>query len=231
MREGDLLAREGLCVKILHRFGDTLWQKFPVEAKNPPGFGPKSIESILSLDGEKKEAIHDVHKEEGDEGEESNELESDDPEEEGDENENCQQDSCTNTNCPTNQETTAESDPTTAKQQMDKLMLLSFLQSLHTLLPKSQEKTLLPMDFNTVYATYLRPSRPPGTSVDVKLSSYKKLKGFFEHLDEDLHLVSLNKEKTKVTEILRNSSGTVLKQALRRGSLNIRTGSRFYKLS
>ncbi|CAD7954682.1 unnamed protein product [Amoebophrya sp. A120] len=80
--------------------------------------------------------------------------------------------------------------------EMDQLLTKSFLQALKLQQPQIEKQ--LPIDLNTFYANFLRPNRPNNTSVDVKKSSGKKLKPFFEKLDAEYeNLISFNKDKTK----------------------------------
>jgi len=87
---------------------------------------------------------------------------------------------------------------------MDRRLLECFLQAARTRLKDKD----LPIAGNQLYANHLRPCRRAGTSLDVKLSSFKKLVKFLEHLQhEDLVSIKVDAKSgdVKVTSIVRNN--------------------------
>eukprot|EP01062_Namystynia_karyoxenos_P036376 TRINITY_DN26491_c0_g1_i1.p1 TRINITY_DN26491_c0_g1~~TRINITY_DN26491_c0_g1_i1.p1 ORF type:complete len:608 (+),score=136.72 TRINITY_DN26491_c0_g1_i1:81-1904(+) len=73
-------------------------------------------------------------------------------------------------------------------RDMDDLMRRCFLQAARTRLKRDRD---LPVTVGELYSRHLRPCRPAGSSVDVKLSSYRRLVPFFAALAED-GLLTLN---------------------------------------
>lgn len=72
----------------------------------------------------------------------------------------------------------------TANQNpMDALLLNCFLQAAKTNQITKQLRLGMPSKGSRIYAECIKPCRPMGASIDVKLSSYVCLKTFFEHLE------------------------------------------------
>lgn len=67
-----------------------------------------------------------------------------------------------------------------AVEAQDRLLRACFLQAAHSLKERD-----LPMALNTFYVSHLRPSRPAGSSVDVKLSSHRKLLPFLRAMEAE----------------------------------------------
>ncbi|CAD7943137.1 unnamed protein product [Amoebophrya sp. A25] len=265
------LRFEGTAVKILHRWGDSLWETFPRQWLSPPGFLPKRVDGFLftglyghvlqknavenqghsgaNHDGTKKDANANIGDEEdgpkedqntngeGERGEkqkdEQQQLEgggdaaSSDSEGEQALSKRAQrkmqlQQAKDQRNLNSNKKgvahaqasprgegagassgATSEQDNSNSvsPQEMDRLLLDSFLQACSN--PNAKADIKLPMDLNVFYASQLRPNRPACTSVDIKRSTHKKLKTFFELLASSEYngVLELNKDKTKITKI------------------------------
>ena len=74
---------------------------------------------------------------------------------------------------------------TNEKDDMDALLLRSFLQAAKTSLKQETKEGLLkvgPLAIDVFYAQHVRPARPVGTSLDVHKSSYKKVSKFVDYL-------------------------------------------------
>ncbi|CAN0207095.1 unnamed protein product, partial [Ectocarpus fasciculatus] len=50
-------------------------------------------------------------------------------------------------------------------------------------LKKGLKDAQLPMLVSTFYSSVLLPSRPPGTSIDVKKTSYRKISNFLQEME------------------------------------------------
>ena len=48
--------REGVAVKIMHRYGDALWEQFSPDAARPAGFFPDRVESLVADDSRDQDA-------------------------------------------------------------------------------------------------------------------------------------------------------------------------------
>ncbi|CAN0406374.1 unnamed protein product, partial [Hapterophycus canaliculatus] len=59
-------------------------------------------------------------------------------------------------------------------------LLAAFLNGLK----KNLKDTQLPMLVSTFYSSVLLPSRPPGTSIDVKKTRYRKISNFLREMEE-----------------------------------------------
>lgn len=72
---------------------------------------------------------------------------------------------------------------TATQNPMDGLLLNSFLQAAKTNQITKQLRLGMPSKGSRIYIECIKPCRPVGISIDVKLSSYVCLKTFFEHLE------------------------------------------------
>lgn len=70
-------------------------------------------------------------------------------------------------------------EPGSAKA-MDRLLRETFVKAV-----RCSDGRLAPLKGTVLYVQHMRPSRPPGTSLDVKESSFKSLKGFLKKLEEE----------------------------------------------
>lgn len=70
-----------------------------------------------------------------------------------------------------------------ARRAMDQLLRKCFLQAAQTDQITRQLRAGMPSKASRIYAECMRPCRPLGTSIDVKVSSYCCLKGLFEDLE------------------------------------------------
>jgi len=179
----SLTTRSGICVQVFHHFGDHLW------AKNgnvfPPGFRPGSVSAIeeveeapVSEPAEQNESTPASPKGGDDSNEEAKEKEDD----EGDESIEAEE---------------TFGDAGTGGPSQDELLQKSFLMFMRHVKDKE-----LPMCVNVVYQT-IRKVRPPGTSIDVKKSTYKKLI-IFLRAKESLGLCTLSKNGEKLTALQRS---------------------------
>ncbi|KAJ3293401.1 Eukaryotic translation initiation factor 2D [Borealophlyctis nickersoniae] len=66
--------------------------------------------------------------------------------------------------------------------EMDELLLTAFLTSLKLKLP--DDPKLFPMSATVLYSSYILPSRPVGTVLDVKGSTYKKVAKFLKAMEK-----------------------------------------------
>ena len=169
----------GKGVRIVHMYGDQLW-KTSGRGKPNKGFKPGRIYPIQSTESKKDEEA----KAEGDEGAEDN-----DGEAEGSQEGVPQEDD----------EAAAE----IAEQRAEAVLTRAFLQALR----KGVKDRDLPVLANTFFASTLLPSRPPGTTVDLKLTKWKKLGNFLSDMQEEgLIKMEDNDGVISITEIDRSHS-------------------------
>lgn len=81
-------------------------------------------------------------------------------------------------------------------QEMDDLIILSFLRALKTRVTKDQ----YPILASTFYFAHVLPSRPPGTNLNIKKSSYKKLSNLLEWAVEE-NVIETSIDKAGVIKI------------------------------
>ena len=173
----------GKCVIIQHFVGDLLWShgaKFNIPELGPPPGLDSSVSEELAC---------------GDENNDSDsESSSESDEEDGDENENeesseeeleekMQDLSLASIENPEVEECTpmkavAEASIETESDAMDKLIRFCFLKALKT----SARKVDLPILASNFFKVHMIPQCPPGKTVDVKKSSYKKLGKFLDEM-------------------------------------------------
>lgn len=72
----------------------------------------------------------------------------------------------------------------TAKNPMDELLKQCFLQAAKTNQITKQLRLGMPSKGSRIYAECMKPCRQIGTSIDVKTSSFRGVRPFFEHLEE-----------------------------------------------
>lgn len=89
-----------------------------------------------------------------------------------------------------------EEEAKTPTQEMDELIILSFLRALKTRVTKDQ----YPILASTFYFAHVLPSRPPGTSLNIKKSSYKKLSNLLEWAVEE-NIIETSIDKAGVIKI------------------------------
>eukprot|EP00873_Tetraselmis_striata_P016277 jgi/Tetstr1/436541/TSEL_002696.t1 len=92
--------------------------------------------------------------------------------------------------------------PADAGEDMDTLLQRAFMQALHT----SLEDSALPIQGGKLWSDHMLPSRPPGSHLDLKRSSYKKLSKFLKSR-KDAGLVACKEDKktgeTVVSKVMR----------------------------
>ncbi|KAJ3185185.1 Eukaryotic translation initiation factor 2D [Geranomyces variabilis] len=80
------------------------------------------------------------------------------------------------------EEDSEPSAPQSSPAETDKILEQALLTALKSRLPADPK--LLPMSSSVLYNTYILPSRPGGTSLDIKLSSYKKVGKFLKAMEK-----------------------------------------------
>mmetsp|Transcript_103473 Transcript_103473/g.183810 ORF Transcript_103473/g.183810 Transcript_103473/m.183810 type:complete len:490 (+) Transcript_103473:69-1538(+) len=84
-----------------------------------------------------------------------------------------------------------------AQEEMDNLLRETFFEALK----QSAGDLPTPMKGSNLYTRYMRPCRPTGTSLEVKESSFKSLRGFLEHLEQEGFLSLSGSSDPVVTKI------------------------------
>jgi len=153
----------GVAVQVLTRFGDSLWAQNPTK---PEGFTPTSVLSLAEADASVPAIAPEA------EGEQSNASAD---KEAGNEEVDCAEEEMVDAGEPV----------TSEKDEMDALLLKSFLQTAKTTLKAETKEGVLkvgPLAIDVFYAQYVRPARPINTSIDVHKSSHKKVSKFVDYL-------------------------------------------------
>jgi len=181
----SLTTRSGMCVQVFHYFGDHLWMKNGNVF--PPGFRlgsvspTEEVEDVPLGDPIPSASAPSSPKEGDDNDEEKKEKEKEEDDESNEGEEEC-----------------GDAEKEGDGPSQDELLQKSFLMALRHIKDKE-----LPMCVNVVYQT-VRKVRPPGSSIDVKQTSYKKLI-IFLRAKESLGLITLSKNGEKLTSIHRSN--------------------------
>jgi len=171
-----MAARRGKGVNILHFYGDQLWAAGSRE--QVPDLGAPEM-LFLSKDIYEGEGSDDEESEKTEEtlvaAVDGIRLESDD-------------DDDTNVEIPCDKDTQSNTtqppvilDSRSSQEIMDELLLNSFLQSWKT----TAKKIELPILTSNFFAKHMMQNCPPGTVLDVKKSSFKKLSKFLNNIEKE----------------------------------------------
>lgn len=182
----------GKCVNILHFVGDLLWSqgaKYNIpELGPPPGLSACVFENLSSEDESEDDSEDDESsKTDSDEQSEDDKKTGQSEAEEEIEHENEVEELTQKLTSliPNLEEKAASSESNdiiqpleTEAEAMDKLLRFCFLKSLKT----SARKVDLPILTSNFYKVHMLSACPPGKSVDLKKSSYKKLSKFLDEI-------------------------------------------------
>lgn len=163
--------KSGVAVKVLTRFGDSLWMQNPMK---PEGFTPTSVLSLAdNEDAGEAESAKACEAENGDLVVQNETGQTQEEEEEAEK---------------VGEEST--------KEVMDALLLQSFLQAAKTTLKQDGKDGTLklgPLPLDVFYSQYVRPARPADSSIDVHKSTYKKVGKFVDFLKDSDFLATDSK--------------------------------------
>merc|ERR1719460_720987 len=182
-----MAAKKGKCVNIKHFYGDQLWAAGTREQM--PDLGPE-LESVMvesesgEEDGEEeKEGVQEAEVEKSEDCDVENVIEMTD-------------------NLAVEEETpVAVEDPRTPQEIMDELLENSLLQSLKTTF--SAKKSEFPILTSNLFRVHIVPASPPGSTLDVKKSSFKKLSKYLDQKQNEglLQIKELTKGVESVVSV------------------------------
>lgn len=202
----------GKCVNVLHFVGDMLWAqgaKFNIpELGPPPGFEASASKMLMTDEESSDEGSSDEESsgEDSSDGESKDDEESEEQESENDsEVEELGEKVKSLSTSSGQQAASTVSLPApvlTESEEMDRLVRFCFLKALKT----SARKVDLPVLASNFYKVHMLPACPPGKSVDLKKSSYKKLGKFLDQVASEKIIVQkeLSKGVISITSINHN---------------------------
>ncbi|KAJ3150086.1 Eukaryotic translation initiation factor 2D [Geranomyces michiganensis] len=151
-------AMRGKGVHVLHTYGDQMWA---YGNKSEP---PESVDCLANTSGSWSEVSYDPSRPSSPVADPAQVLPP----------------SAVSDAAP--EEDAEASAPQCSSAETDKILEEALLTALKSRLPADPK--LLPMSSSVLYSTYILPSRPRGTSLDIKHSSYKKVGKFLKAMEK-----------------------------------------------
>eukprot|EP00899_Mesostigma_viride_P015885 jgi/Mesvir1/24298/Mv10990-RA.3 len=182
----------GKVLKVVHYYGDKLWESAPGKPVPNAGF---LADRVTAIDGRKYEDVDALDFDAGlaaELGDMRVADESNNHGQGGAETEEAEE-----------ADAGASAPASLSPAEMDQLVESCFLQALH----KSVKDGDMPILGSALWAQHILPCRAPGTKLDIKKTTYKKLSVLLKKLDKD-GLISTKEDKhkkeTAVTKVHRN---------------------------